>query len=249
MTVVAIRDEPVVEVGVLGSFRCSVRRQPRKIPRSCQRLVAFLAVHDRPLQRGYVASNLWIDKDEGHATANLRSALWRLGQLSEPIVVADQGTLSLHPDVALDLRALSEAAYRIVDDTHGGEEGASRLAELQLFDRDLLPDWYDEWLVLDRERVRQLRLHALDRLSASLLLAGKLALAVDAACASVAAEPLRETAQRALIVAHLAAGNRVEALRQYERFRRTLDEGLGLQPSAELRSLMASAVRRSAQED
>ena len=73
---------------------------------------------------------------------------------------------------------------------------------------ELLPHWYDDWVVIERERFRQLRLHALDALCESLAAAGRYAAAVEAGRASVAAEPLRESAHRLLIQAHLAEGNR-----------------------------------------
>ena len=66
--------------------------------------------------------------------------------------------------------------------------------------------------------------------------------AVVAGLAAVHAEPLRESAHRALIVAHLAAGNRNEAARQYDRCRRVLADELALRPSADLRRLIQSQV-------
>ena len=92
--------------------------------------------------------------------------------------------------------------------------------------------WYDEWLLLERERLRQMRLHALEALAEQLVIAGDLPAAVHAALAAVAIDPLRESAHRALIRAHLAEGNRVEALRQLARLRHLLREELGVEPSS-----------------
>jgi DNA-binding SARP family transcriptional activator len=96
---------------------------------------------------------------------------------------------------------------------------------------DLLVGWYDDWVLLERERLRQLRLHALEVLSGQLLAAGNGPAAVEAALAAVAVEPLRESAHRAVIRAHLAEGNRAEALRQRDQLRHLLRLELGVKPS------------------
>ena len=59
--------------------------------------------------------------------------------------------------------------------------------------------------------------------------------------AAVAAEPLRESAQRALIRAHLAEGNRSEALRQYRSYESLLRDELGLEPTSDLKALVGLA--------
>jgi len=242
-----------VRIELLGRFRCTVSDEPQQLPVACQRLLAFLAVHDRPLKRTFVAGNLWLDKDEARATANLRSALWRLSSRSDRLVVSNRTSVALDESVVLDLRSLSSVAYRLVN---GGRPSATAgpepvgdlhgVDELRLLSHDLLPDWYDDWLVFERERLRQLRLNALDHLSGALLVAGRLPLAMEAAYASITAEPLRESAHRALIVALLAAGNRWEALRQYERFGELLADALGLRPSGDLRTLVERALQPSA---
>ena len=72
---------------------------------------------------------------------------------------------------------------------------------------DLLPDWYDDWLFLERERLGRLRVHALEALCRRFLDAGFPARAIDLALTAVSVEPLRESAHRALISTHLAEGN------------------------------------------
>jgi DNA-binding SARP family transcriptional activator len=230
-----------VRLRLLGGFQCEVHGEMQKLPLASQRVIAFLAVQDGPVQRAFVAGSLWLDKDEHRAAANLRSALWRLTRIETPVVAYWGTSLALREDVVVDVREFTSTAYRIVNESTGSEDGASLWSQLSLFGHSLLPDWYEDWLDLERERLRQLRLNALDKLSGVLLAGGRLALAVDAACTSISSEPLRESAHRALIAAHLVAGNRAEALRQYERFRRTLGETVGLEPSEELRSLIDHA--------
>jgi DNA-binding SARP family transcriptional activator len=104
--------------------------------------------------------------------------------------------------------------------------------------RDVLPDWDDDWALLERERFRQIRLHALERRCDLLTARGRISEAIEAGLTVVAAEPLRESAHRALIRAHLAEGNRAEALRQFELYRRLMRDDLGLDPSPEIAALV-----------
>ena len=96
--------------------------------------------------------------------------------------------------------------------------------------QDLLPGWDDDWLLLERERVRQIHLHALEALSTRLRVSGRFGRAIEAALAAVAAEPLRESAHNALMAAHLGEGNIAEAHRQYRRYERILWDELRLSP-------------------
>jgi DNA-binding SARP family transcriptional activator len=103
---------------------------------------------------------------------------------------------------------------------------------------DLLPGWYDDWVIFERERIRQRFLHALEALSRHLIAVGRFADAVEAAISVVSGDPLRESANRVLIEAHLAEGNVVEARRAYKRYRDTVRRELGVEPSEQLARLM-----------
>jgi DNA-binding SARP family transcriptional activator len=211
---------------------CDERAIP--LPMSAQRVVAFVALHRHPLQRPYVAGSLWLDTPEERAQANLRSALWRLQRSDRRLVEANGSRLRLGADVEVDLREAEASARRALED------GFSETLELELsvLDGDLLPDWYDEWVLLERERFRQLRLRALDALCERLTHVGRLREALEAGHAAVAADPLRESAHRALVRVHLAEGNAAEAIRQYRLFRRLLREQLGIAPSENMEELI-----------
>jgi DNA-binding SARP family transcriptional activator len=103
---------------------------------------------------------------------------------------------------------------------------------------ELLPSWYDDWVLLEREGLGQLRLHALEALADKLAAAARYAEAVQAAYAAVRIEPLRESAQRAVVRVHLAEGNVCEAVRAYEFFRAMLADEMGALASHEMRQLV-----------
>jgi DNA-binding SARP family transcriptional activator len=213
---------------LLGGFTLLRGTEEIVLPMSAQRLVAFLALRDRALSRAYLAGMLWPDCPAERSLADLRMALWRANHSGVPLVAGTGLRLCLHSDVRVDVRML-------VDLARGGaaRRSVSELPGISWWQLslDLLPDWYDDWLVDDREGVRQLRLHALEHLTAELSVTGRHAEAIQAALAAVRVEPLRETAHAALIRAHLAEGNRSEAVRQYNRCCDILARELGVEPS------------------
>jgi DNA-binding SARP family transcriptional activator len=224
-----------LELGLLHGFEVRAGGRALELPLSAQRLVAFLALQDRPLQRIYVAGNLWLDSSEERANASLRTVLWRLGRNECPIVRITGNQVALAPGVSVDVHTVRARARRVLQHEQVEETDLDTLC----LAGELLPDWYDDWVLIERERFRQLRLHALDALCEELTAAGRYGAAIEAGHASVAAEPLRETAHRLLVAAYLAEGNAGEALRQYRLFRDVLAAELGIEPSQQMEDLVA----------
>jgi DNA-binding SARP family transcriptional activator len=224
-----------VRLVLLGGFELRAGDRPLHLPLSAQRLLAFLALHDRPLSRLFVAGSLWPDTAEARSCANLRSALWRVHQPGASLIRSTAQHLKLDPDVAVDLRETMDLAHRILNSSDEVDPGA--LATLYGAN-DLLLDWYFDRVLIERERFRQLRLHALEVCCERLTRAGQYAHAVQAGLAAVSSEPLRESSQRTLIRAYLGEGNRSEALHQFESYRAVLHRELRLEPSPELAELV-----------
>jgi DNA-binding SARP family transcriptional activator len=229
------RAEPAeLSLQLLNSFALVYRDEAVALPPSVQRLVAFVTVHDRRLLRQYVAGSLWPETSEPCAGANLRSTLWRLNQLGVKVVEAQGLSLRLAADIPVDLRDRTDEARRLLSGEEPNVEGLDDSA----FRDDLLPDWYDDWLVIERERFHQLRLRVLECICDRLAAQGEYGRALDAGLAAVEGEPLRESAHRALVKVHLAEGNHAEAVRQYRLYRRLLQEQLGLTPSDQMIELV-----------
>ena len=220
---------------LLDGFDLRRGGRPIAMPLGAQRVLAFLAIRDRPQHRTHVAAMLWLDTTEEHSHANLRSMLWRIRRCAGEVVVARGPQLRLRSDLLVDLRDAERLAHGILENPEA-ELGAD--VDFTALRQELLPDWYEDWVLVEREHFRQLRLHALDTLSERLVRAGTVPRALEAALAAVEADPLRESAHRALIGVHLAEGNVAEALRQFQRYRMLLRDELGLQPSARMRSLV-----------
>jgi DNA-binding SARP family transcriptional activator len=224
-----------VRLALLGSFDLRVGGESVPLPMNGQRVLAFLALQRHSLQRSFVAGSLWLDSGDDRAAGSLRSALWRLNRRHR-LVEARGERLRLAADVAVDVDDAVAQAHRVLD---LAQPDCPSPRDVLLLD-DLLPDWYDDWVALERERFRQLRTHALERLCDRLIESGRFGEAVEAGLAATKTEPLRESAHRALVRVHLAEGNRSEALRQYLGFRRRLRDELGLDPSPHMEALVAS---------
>jgi DNA-binding SARP family transcriptional activator len=225
---------PRILLSLLDAFELRCDGEPISLPLSAQRLLAFVALHERPLQRVYVAGTLWIDASDARAGASLRSSLWRLNRPGHALVESTGTHLRLAPGVDVDLHRAFRLARRLLDGAASGDELDRAHVALG---GELLPDWYDEWLLFERERFRQLSLHALEALAELLVRGGEPARALEAALLAVRTEPLRESAHRALIRVHLAEGNRYEAVRQYDLCRRLLRNRLDVDPSPQLDAL------------
>jgi DNA-binding SARP family transcriptional activator len=207
-----------------------------EVPEGSKRLLAFVALHDGRVERRHAAGTLWPVGDDVRAAGNLRSALWRLRRACVPLIDADKFSLSLGETVLVDYHVVNHWANRLTCGRHSEADLVVRPWGLDSL--DLLPGWYDEWALMERERVRQRMLHALESLSVALVRAGRCGEAVEAAMLAVSSEPLRESAQLRLIEAYLAEGNWTEGRRRFDAYRRLLLSECGTEPHPALSELV-----------
>jgi DNA-binding SARP family transcriptional activator len=227
------------QVSLLGGFRFSVRSDAFLVlPGSSKRLLAFLSLHDRAVARATVAGTLWPAVPEHRAHASLRSALARLDRVARRAVAVTPVSLRLADGVAVDVRHSQALAHRILDRNALVSEADLDRAAVHALSSDLLPDWFEDWVVIEAEDWRQLRLRALEALVGRLIAAGRTREAADAARAAVMAEPLRESARAALIRVQLAERNRAAAVEEFLGYRALLHSELGLEPTPRLHRLI-----------
>jgi DNA-binding SARP family transcriptional activator len=161
--------------------------------------------------------------------------MWRLHKSAPGLITVSDGALSLADDVSVDTRDLRNWARRVL---------SPRADEVELTVPDvglrgeLLPGWYDDWLLLERERFQQLRMHTLEVVAMRLMSVGRFNEALQAALAAVSAEPLRESAHRTVVRVHLAEGNIAEAVRAFHLFRAMLEKDLGVEPTEQMVGLI-----------
>jgi DNA-binding SARP family transcriptional activator len=205
------------------------------VPEGGKRLLVYVALRGRTVDRRRLAGALWPVGDDGRAAGNLRSALWRLRGAGLHLLDGDHGTVTLAEHVVVDVEQIGAWAARVVAGQPTPEDVVAGPCWPDAL--DLLPGWYDDWALIERERLRQRLLHAFEAMCRWLSGCGRHAEAVDLAMTVVQAEPLRESGQRVLIEAHLDEGNLVEARRCLVRYRDLLGRELGVPPSAELVAL------------
>ncbi len=226
-----------VRLKLLGGFEVACSQGILQLPLAAQRLLAFLGLRRRPLLRSHVAGALWVDSPEQRSQASLRSTLWRVNRADHELVDAGTTHIALAEGVDVDVQRMASNAHALI----GGHDYC--LDEEGDLADDLLPDWYDDWVVWERERLRQLRLHALEALALRLMHAGRHGEALEVGQTALRDEPLRESAHRVLILVHLAEGNPAEALRQYQLCEQLMASELDVEPSPLIRNLVSHLPR------
>src|SRR4051794_31951760 len=143
-TLLATARSPVSGVRVLGGLSLTCGTRAVVVPAGARRLLAYLALHPGGVDRRSAAGVLWPSVGDARAAGNLRSALWRLQQVGHPLVVADQWTIALGPDVAIDLNRIEAWATRVL--TAVATPADLAVDPATVADLEVLPGWYDDWV-------------------------------------------------------------------------------------------------------
>lgn len=229
-----------LKLELLGSWRLCRDGVVLHVATRQQRLIAALAIKG-PLLRTYLVGLLWPEYPDAKALESLRVSVHLISRQVPGLIVNEGRMLYLSDDVAVDLRRVRLQA-RAVGGAGLQADPASVLEGLR--DAQLLPGWYEDWMMVEQSRLQQDLLRAYIAIASHSLAAGDTGTAEAAAEAAVEIEPLYETAVRLLIQAELQHGNPAAALRAYERYRKQLGEDMGLLPSESVSGLLAGALER-----
>ncbi|MBN1813522.1 MAG: tetratricopeptide repeat protein [Anaerolineae bacterium] len=221
----------MLQLYTFGELRIELGGQPLRLPTQKARdLLAYLILHhDRPISRDFVAGTFWPDRPDPRARRALSQALWQIRQALGPAaerLATEQDTVifSLRPDDRLDVAEFEEKAK------------AASLPELSaaaaLYRADFLQGCYDDWGLLERERLRELHLETLERLIALHKQRGEYEKALVYVQRLVAADPLHESAHQELMRLYHLLGRDRAALEQYQALRHTLADEVGDEPMA-----------------
>ncbi len=228
---------------LLEGFACESSGAVVEMPFGIQRLLAFLALRGSS-HRCQVAGSLWPDVPEAHALASLRSCVWRVNKLVPELLKTDGAALSMSDAMTVDSREQEAFATSVLRD-HVDDQAWIHAGLRSLWPGELLPGWYDDWVIFERERLSQLRLHALERSARMLLERDDLDTALQLALEAVRAERLRESANAVLMKVYLAEGNVSDAVHQFEAYRSLLVAELGVEPSHRLAELLPTQRQRN----
>lgn len=231
-----------LKLDLLGSWRLRRDATVLHVATRQQRLIAALAIRG-PNLRSYLVGLLWPEYPDARALESLRVSVHLITRQVPGLIENAGAMLSLNDCVDVDLHRIRT---RIRALSHSGPDGdvASSLHELR--DAEVLPGWYEDWVMFEQSRLRQDRLRAFTTISRQLLARGDSEVAGAAAEAALEIEPLYESAVRLLIAAEMMQNNPAAAFRAYERYRVKLQADMGLLPSDSLRSLLAHALDHQA---
>ncbi len=204
--------------------------------------MAFLALRKQPVKRRLAAGVLWPDASAEHAHSSLRSTLARLDQAARSALAVTTAQVGISQRIMVDLWESEAIARRLVGPHESLTVHRSAATEVDALSADILPDWYEDWVIVEAEAWHQRRLHALEVLADDLRAEGAFGDAASAAQAAIKADPLRESPRAALIRVHLAEGNVSEALREFAQYRLLLQRELQLEPTPRLQRLLDEGV-------
>ena len=203
-----------------------------------QRLITALAIHG-PRPRSYLVGLLWPESCESLAMESLRVSMHLVSRQLPGLLVNGGAELSLSDLVEVDLHRV-RTCVRDLSQKGLNENVAASLNLLR--DAELLPGWYEDWVLFEQSRLQQDRLHAFHIIGRESLARRDFQIALEAAEAALQLEPLYESAVGFLIQAQRLQGNDVAALRAFEKYRTKLNEDTGLAPSEGIRRLVADVL-------
>ncbi|NJN83830.1 MAG: hypothetical protein HC802_17195 [Caldilineaceae bacterium] len=240
----------MLEIRMLG--QCSVVCDGKPIEAfdasgRLQTFLCYLVLHaGQALPRHHIAFTFWPDSTEKQALTNLRGQLHALrNALPTPDSFLQIGATSLGWDrespYSLDIDCFVDALTTGRAATPPDRAALERA--IDCYRGDLLPGHYDEWLLSERERLRQLHSETLDLMIALLEEEADVPAAIRFAQQVVRLDPLREDAYRKLMTLHLSNGDRVAALRVFHDCASLLERELDVQPDAATQAIYARLLQ------
>ncbi|WP_187270537.1 AfsR/SARP family transcriptional regulator [Lacisediminihabitans profunda] len=226
------RAAPSWELTLLNCWQLSLDGEAASVSSRQQRLITALALAGTR-SRTYFANLLWPDCSESQAAGSLRASLHAITHQQPGLLHPSSNPLALDPSVVVDVNRVRRTIAEI-DRLHS--VGVDAIHDLR--GADLLPDWYEDWVLFERERLDSQRLLALETLAEHYLAIADIGRALDAASAAVEIEPLRESSHLLLARCHLALGNSAAAMRLYHSLEERLLEEMSIAPSPRFAELL-----------
>ncbi|MEM8612403.1 MAG: BTAD domain-containing putative transcriptional regulator [Cyanobacteria bacterium P01_H01_bin.105] len=232
-----------LRVNLLGHFRLTLNSQlieGLQTERYQSLLAYFILCAQTPQPRGQVASVLWPETTDKKAKTNLRRELHRFKQMlpdADQFVLVTTQTLQWQPkspfwsDVGEFEARLTQVPKNLTPD----KRVENLKQAIELYQGDLLPTCYDDWITPERYRLHQLLLNALADLSGELADVGDYRGAIATVQRLIQLEPLNESAYLRLMQCYAKQGDRANALQVYHQCMTLLREEMGIDPSIETR--------------
>jgi DNA-binding SARP family transcriptional activator len=220
----------MLEIRLLGRFELSLDGEPIEISSRPARMILSYLVLTREKQhpREKIAGLIWPDSTETNARKNLRQALWRLRQaIGETYLLIDTQSIAFDPgsDFWLDVAVLE------------GEAHPDLVDGISVYDGELLPGFYEDWILLERDRLDAIYERKMHQFIEQLLAEQRWEDVLSWSEQWIARGQIPEAAYRALMRAHAAVGELSKVEMVYQRCVEALFQEIGVEPSAETANL------------
>ncbi len=247
--------EQALHIRLLGDFSLLYADQPviSLNTMRLQSLLAYLVLHDDvPQQRQHLAFLFWPDTTEAQARNNLRQLLHQLRQAFPAVahfLSTDTHMLHWHADAPFSLDVAEfEQALTLADTAARSNDQHALQAALEqadnLYRGELLPGCYDEWILPERERLRQRHWHALEQLLHLFEAQGDTLTAISYARRLLALDPLSEDLYRRLMRLFAFNNDRASALHVYHTCVSTLQREMGVDPDPATRAIYEQLLQQ-----
>lgn len=236
--------------GTLRLFAEEGREQRLDFGKPRELLCYLLLNRDRPLPREALAAVFWGDVSTEKSKKHLRQSLWHLQSALRSALPTSDGLIRIEGNCVvldstnglwLDVAAV-ERAFALAQGIPGealepvfAEELSAAAA---LYEGDLLEGWYQDWCVFERERLQSIYISVLDKLMAYAEVQRTYLNGIEYGARILRLDRARETTHRRLMRLHVLAGNRSEALRQYQRCAAALEKELAVRPARSTEQLL-----------
>jgi DNA-binding SARP family transcriptional activator/predicted ATPase len=215
--------------------------------RKAEALLAYLALTPgRSYPREKLASLLWGGMREPQARRGLRQALFTLRKAvaTEPPALLIAGDSVAANPAAVDVDVVEFERW-VAEGTPEAMERATALYRGELLEGLSLQEApFEEWLLAERERLREVALEALAKVLLEQRRTGANEAALQTALRLLALDPLQEPVHRALMRLYVELGRRSAALRQYQLCVGVLQRELGVEPETLTKQLYQEILRQ-----
>ncbi|TAH49077.1 MAG: hypothetical protein EYC68_18255 [Chloroflexota bacterium] len=248
-----LQKEYLLHIRLLGQFDVRANGQRIVIPtRASQSLLAYLVLNAGAAQRREKLAGLfWGETSDELARRYLRNELWRIRKAiqrpppalrdekspTDEFLISDEITITFDANAAywLDVNALEKSK----------DEIESLISNLSTYRGELLPGFYDDWVILERERVQAIFENKVGLLLDKLIQEQQWKQVTEWGERWIALGQTPEPAYRALMIASAAQGDSSKLTLAYERCVQAMRDDLGLDPSAETRALYEQLAKET----